>query len=63
MYAKVLFTVTDFLDTNYVELLQAAEPVASLEQIIVLRGAPAEGTISWSEFVVVQTLKVYIGKM
>jgi HIP---CoA ligase len=48
--AKVLFTVTDFLDTNYVELLQAAEPVASLEQIIVMRGAPAEGTIDWSTF-------------
>ena len=42
--AKLLFTVTDFLDTNYVELLRAAEPVASLEQIVVLRGAPAAGT-------------------
>ena len=49
--AKVLFTVTDFLDTNYVELLHAAEPVASLDQIVVLRGAAAEGTISWAEFI------------
>ena len=37
--AKLLFTVTDFLDTNYVELLRAAGPVSSLEQIVVLRGA------------------------
>src|SRR4051794_38719061 len=35
--AKVLFTVTDFLDTNYVDLLHAAEPVSTLEQIVVLR--------------------------
>jgi acyl-CoA synthetase (AMP-forming)/AMP-acid ligase II len=49
--AKVLFTVTDFLDTNYVELLQAADPVPTLEQIVVLRGAPAADTISWSDFI------------
>jgi acyl-CoA synthetase (AMP-forming)/AMP-acid ligase II len=48
--AKVLFTVTDFLDTNYVELLRAAEPVESLEQIVVLRGAPAAGALDWSAF-------------
>jgi acyl-CoA synthetase (AMP-forming)/AMP-acid ligase II len=48
--AKLLFTVTDFLDTNYVDLLNAADPVASLEQIVVLRGSPSEGTVSWSDF-------------
>ena len=48
--AKLLFTVTDFLDTDYVELLRAAEPVASLEQIVVLRGAPAAERIGWAEF-------------
>src|ERR1700753_1149892 len=48
---KVVFTVTDFLDTNYVELLRAAEPVATLEQIVVLRGAPAPDTISWIEVI------------
>ncbi len=48
--AKVLFTVTDFLDTNYVELLRAAEPVASLEQIVVLRGSPGTDAIEWNEF-------------
>jgi HIP---CoA ligase len=49
--AKLLFTVTDFLDTNYVDLLRAADPVASLGQIVVLRGSPSEGTVSWSDFV------------
>ena len=49
-HAKLLFTVTDFLDTNYVELLRAAEPVGSLEQIVVLRGASAPGTLDWAGF-------------
>jgi acyl-CoA synthetase (AMP-forming)/AMP-acid ligase II len=49
-HAKVLFTVTDFLDANYVELLRAAEPVASLEQIVVLRGSPTEGAVDWADF-------------
>jgi len=48
--AKLLFTVTDFLDTNYVELLRAAEPVKSLEQVVVLRGAPAAGALDWAGF-------------
>ncbi len=47
---KLLFTTTDFLDTNYVELLRAADPVKSLEQIVVLRGAPAADTIDWTTF-------------
>ncbi len=48
--AKLLFTVTDFLDTDYVELLRSAEPVKSLEQIVVLRGAPATGTLDWAGY-------------
>ena len=48
--AKLLFTVTDFLDTNYVELLRAADPVRSLAQIVVLRGAPAAGALDWAGF-------------
>ena len=47
---RLLFTVTDFLATNYVELLRAAEPVASLKEIVVLRGTPAPGTVGWDEF-------------
>jgi acyl-CoA synthetase (AMP-forming)/AMP-acid ligase II len=41
---KLLFTVTDFLDTNYEALLRAEPPLAELREIIDLRG-PA-----WSEF-------------
>src|SRR5262249_25615713 len=48
--AKLLFTVTDFLDTNYVDLLRAAEPVASLGEIVVLRGSPVAGTVEWADF-------------
>jgi acyl-CoA synthetase (AMP-forming)/AMP-acid ligase II len=48
--AKVLFTVTDFLDTNYLALLDAAEPVPSVQQRIVLRGAPGANALTWSEF-------------
>jgi len=48
--AKVLFTVTDFLATNYVELVRAADPVESLQQIVVLRGTPDVGTLDWASF-------------
>ncbi len=48
---RLLFTVTDFLDTNYVELLRAAEPVASLHETVVLRGSPVAGATHWSDFV------------
>jgi HIP---CoA ligase len=48
--AKLIFTVTDFLDTDYVELLAAAEPVPSLTDRVILRGTPAAGTTSWADF-------------
>jgi len=48
--AKVLFTVTDFLDTDYVRLLGQAEPVESLGEVVVLRGAAPEGTVSFGAF-------------
>jgi HIP---CoA ligase len=47
---RLLFTVTDFLATDYVELLRSASPVASLREIVVLRGTPAPDTVSWSAF-------------
>jgi acyl-CoA synthetase (AMP-forming)/AMP-acid ligase II len=47
---RLLFTVTDFLATDYVELLRGADPVASLKEIVVLRGAPAPDTVSWHAF-------------
>jgi len=37
--ARMLFTVTDFLDTNYVTLLEESEIPASLDEVVVLRGS------------------------
>ncbi len=48
--ARVLFTVTDFLDTDYVALLRSAGVPATIEHIVVLRGATPEGTESWAAF-------------
>jgi acyl-CoA synthetase (AMP-forming)/AMP-acid ligase II len=49
--AKVLFTVTDFLGTNYVELLRQAEAeLPDLDTIVVLRGPVPEGCISLDEY-------------
>ena len=49
--ARLLFTVTDFLDADYVELLRAASvELPALEQIVVLRGAVPDGAISWATF-------------
>lgn len=49
--ARLLFTVTDFLDTDYVALLRAAdEALPALEQVVVLRGAAPAGTVAWDEF-------------
>jgi acyl-CoA synthetase (AMP-forming)/AMP-acid ligase II len=47
---RMLFTVTDFLGTDYVELLAGAPPVPALREIVVLRGAAREGTVAWSAF-------------
>jgi HIP---CoA ligase len=53
--AKVLLTITGFLDTDYVSLLRNAVDVDTelpdLEAIVVLRGDPPTGTRSWDEFV------------
>ncbi|HEY8525854.1 MAG TPA: FadD3 family acyl-CoA ligase [Acidimicrobiales bacterium] len=48
--ARLLFTVTDFLDTDYVGLLDAVAPEerpTTLEQIVVLRGPVPDGTLGW----------------
>ena len=47
---KLLFTVTDFLATNYVELLRAVDHPQSLQEIVVLRGEPANDTTMWADF-------------
>src|SRR5205814_5140173 len=49
--ARILFTVTDFLDTDYVSLLRATgEELPELEQIVVLRGRVPEGCVSLADF-------------
>jgi hypothetical protein len=44
---KLLFTVTDFLATNYVELLRAVDRPQALREIVVLRGQSANDTTTW----------------
>lgn len=48
--ARVLFTVSDFLDTDYVAMLGDRSELPDLEHVIVLRGPSRAGTVSWSEF-------------
>jgi acyl-CoA synthetase (AMP-forming)/AMP-acid ligase II len=48
--ARVLLTVTDFLGTDYVELLRAV-PAVALDEIVVLDGKVPEATTSWDDFV------------
>ena len=48
--ARFLFTVTDFLDTNYVELLDDAGARDLVEEIVILEGAVPDGTVGWAEF-------------
>ncbi|MGB5349078.1 MAG: AMP-binding protein, partial [Polyangiales bacterium] len=49
--ARALFTVTGFLDVDYVELLrEAGANLPQLEQTIVLRGDAPEGTLSYGAF-------------
>ncbi len=46
----MLLTVTDFLDTDYVEMLGNRADVPSVEEIVVLRGPAHDGTVGWAEF-------------
>jgi acyl-CoA synthetase (AMP-forming)/AMP-acid ligase II len=48
--ARVLFTVTDFLDTDYVALLDQAGRPASLDEVVVLRGTVPAGTTAFGVF-------------
>ncbi|MEL6179494.1 MAG: FadD3 family acyl-CoA ligase [Myxococcota bacterium] len=50
-HVKMLLTVTDFLNTDYVALLQAhGSPPEALETTVVMRGHAPEGTLSWDAF-------------
>ncbi|MFI5040406.1 MAG: FadD3 family acyl-CoA ligase [Acidimicrobiales bacterium] len=46
---RLLFTVTDFLDLDYVEMIRA-QPDLVLEEIVVLRGAVPAGTVALDDF-------------
>jgi HIP---CoA ligase len=48
--ARFLFTVTDFLDTDYVALLEDAGARDLVEEIVILEGASRPGTVTWSDF-------------
>ena len=49
--ASLLFTVTDFLDTDYVDLLATAGQGAGLEETVILRGTVPAGCTAWEDFV------------
>ncbi len=49
--AKLLFTVSSFLGTDYVAMLRRADvPLPELRKIVVLRGEAPEGTLAWDGF-------------
>jgi acyl-CoA synthetase (AMP-forming)/AMP-acid ligase II len=49
--ARVLFTVSGFLDTDYVKLLrESGEPVPTLLHTVVVHGVAGEGCLSWPSF-------------
>jgi acyl-CoA synthetase (AMP-forming)/AMP-acid ligase II len=47
---RMLFTVTDFLDNDYVAAVQQDGGVDSLDEIVVLRGSVPDGTVSFQQF-------------
>jgi acyl-CoA synthetase (AMP-forming)/AMP-acid ligase II len=49
--ARLLVTVTDFLDTDYVALLAAAGVPECLERTVVLAGPVPPGATAWDDFV------------
>jgi acyl-CoA synthetase (AMP-forming)/AMP-acid ligase II len=48
--ARLLVTVTDFLDTDYVALLEGAGRPACLERTVVLHGTVPGGCVGWDDF-------------
>jgi acyl-CoA synthetase (AMP-forming)/AMP-acid ligase II len=48
--AKLLFTVTEFLGVNHVELLDGVAGLEALHEIVVLDGPPTPGATRWDEF-------------
>jgi len=48
---RMLFTVTDFLDTNYPALLTGDNAVESLERTVIISGDVPSGCESWDAFI------------
>ena len=48
---RMLFTVTDFLDTNYPVLLHGDNSVDTLEQVVVISGDVPDACIGWDQFI------------
>jgi HIP---CoA ligase len=48
--ARLLVTVTDFLDTDYVALLERAGRPACIDRTVVLRGPIPDGCVGWEGF-------------
>ncbi len=48
---RMLFTVTDFLDTDYPALLTGDDAVECLNTVVVLSGAVSPGSVSWGDFI------------
>ena len=47
--ARMLLTVTDFLDTDYLALLDGVDGLDALEHTVVLRGRVPPGSTSWAD--------------
>jgi HIP---CoA ligase len=48
--ARLLLTVTDFLDASYPVMLRDVEGLEALREIVVMHGPTASGCLDWSEF-------------
>jgi HIP---CoA ligase len=48
--ARMLFTVTDFLGTDYVDLLAGTDPVPTLEEVVVLTGPGSGAATAFADF-------------
>ncbi|MBX6391371.1 MAG: AMP-binding protein [Frankia sp.] len=48
--ARILFTVTDFLDTDYAAAIRTQPDLPALGEIVVLAGPTSPGTTTWADF-------------
>ena len=48
--ARLVFTVSGFLDTDYVEMLRDGEGAPAVEEIVILRGETLANTTSFADF-------------